>query len=111
MIVITDSNIIYSALISPNGSIASIFKEKSNLQFIAPEYLLEEVKVHWDLIVKTSPLSVRELFEELNYYKTRITFTQTDNIPKKIAKEAYKVVRDIDVDDADFVALHLYKKT
>jgi len=65
---------------------------------------------HWNAIVEASPLSVRELFAELNYYKTRITFTQTDNIPKKIAKEAYNVVKDIDVDDADFVALHLYKK-
>jgi len=97
-------------LISPNGSVAFIFKEKSNLQFIAPEYLLEEVMNHWNIIVKYSSLSVRELFEELNFYKIRITFIETENIPKNIVKEAYKVVKDIDEDEADFVALHLYKK-
>jgi len=110
MIIITDSNIIVSALISPNGSPASIFKEKSNLQFIAPDYMLEEVMNHWNIIVKYSLLSLRELFEELNYYKTRITFIKTKNIPSNIAKEAYKIVKDIDGDDADFVALHLYQK-
>jgi len=50
MIVITDSNIIVSALISSAGVVASIFKEKSNLQFIAPTQLLEEVNEHWMLL-------------------------------------------------------------
>jgi len=109
MIIITDSNIIYSALISPNGSIDSIFKEKSNLQFIAPNYLLEEVINHWNIIVDASPLSVRELFAEFNYYKKRISFIETDNIPPKHAKTAYEIVKDIDADDADFIALHFTK--
>lgn len=37
MILITDSNLIISALITPNGAIASIIKAKHNFQFIAPE--------------------------------------------------------------------------
>lgn len=37
MILITDSNLIISALITPNGAIASIIKAKHNFQFIAPK--------------------------------------------------------------------------
>jgi len=110
MIVIADSNIIVSALIKPKGSIALIFKDRSNLQFIAPTQLLEEVREHWGVIVNASPLSVRELYAEMDFYKTRITFIETKNVPQEYAKQAYKIVVDIDEDDADFIALHLYKK-
>ena len=43
MIVIADSNIFYSSLITPNGTIAAILKDR-NMQFLAPDYIIEEVK-------------------------------------------------------------------
>ena len=45
MIVIADSNIFYSSLITPNGTIAAILKDR-NMQFLAPDYIIEEVKEH-----------------------------------------------------------------
>ena len=45
MIVISDTNIIYSCFYKPNGVIANILKDKKkNIQFIAPDYLLEEIE-------------------------------------------------------------------
>jgi len=110
MIVIADSNIIMSALISPEGSTASVLKDKSNIQFVAPNFLLTEVYEHWETIVQFTTLSKRELFEEFYFYRNRITFTDVDAIPKKHKNDARKIVNDIDKDDAQFVALHLYKK-
>jgi len=55
-------------------------------------------------------LSVRELYGELMFYKTRITFTDVATIPSKYVVKANAVVKDIDEDDLDFVALHFYKK-
>jgi len=110
MIVIADSNIIISALISPRGSIAYIFKEKSNIQFIAPDYLLEEVYEHWSKISKTSSLSRLELIKEFDFYKKRIVFTNVENIPKNHKLKAYEIVKDIDKYDTPFVSLYLYKK-
>jgi len=49
MIVIADSNILYSALIAPNGEIANILRDK-NMQFIAPDFIIDEVKEHLDII-------------------------------------------------------------
>lgn len=46
MIVITDSNILFSALKSPSGIVAKILTHKSNIQFYAPNYLIEEIKRH-----------------------------------------------------------------
>lgn len=45
MIVITDTNIFYSVLIAPKGETAKILKD-SNVQFLVPDYLLEEINEH-----------------------------------------------------------------
>ena len=95
MILITDSNIIYSALINPNGTIAIIFKQKSNLQFTAPDYLIQEVKEHWDKILEFTPLK-------------KIKFIKTDDISKKDIKKSLEIVRDVDYYDTFFVALHFH---
>lgn len=110
MILITDSNIIYSALIKPNGVVASIFKEKSHLQFIAPDYLFFEVKKNWDKIVKYSDLSEKELKEEFHFYKEKIKSYDVRAIGKRELAQAEKIVEDIDPDDVFFIALHLHLK-
>ena len=51
MIVIADSNIFFGSLIAPSGELASILKDK-NMQFMAPDYIIEEVKDHLDTIKK-----------------------------------------------------------
>jgi len=110
MIVIADSNIIISALISPKGSIASVLKDKSNIQFIAPNYLLSEVYEHWEKIMESTTLSKKELFEEFYLYRNKITFIDIVEVPEKHIVKADKIVKDIDIYDVDFVALYLYKK-
>lgn len=51
MIVIADSNIFFGVLIAPCGELAYILKDK-NMQFMAPDYIIEEVKEHLDIIKK-----------------------------------------------------------
>ena len=74
MILITDSNILVSALIKPKGTTASILKQKSNLQFTAPNYIFEELKEHWDKVVASSDLTEKQLKEELlqRTHKTKL---------------------------------------
>lgn len=53
MIVISDTNIIYSCFYKPEGVIATILKNKKNkLQFIAPSYLLDEIEEHLPQIME-----------------------------------------------------------
>jgi predicted nucleic acid-binding protein len=110
MIVIADSNVIISALISPNGVVAGIFSAKSNLQFLAPNYLFEEVDKHIVKIIKMSPLSKKEILEMVEIFKKRIKVIYTKEIPQKYIIEAFDIVEGIDIDDVYFVALNRYTK-
>lgn len=98
MIVISDANIIFSCFYKPNGAIATILKEeKKNIQFIAPDFLLEEVEEHLsEIMAKTNitKIKARALLKE---FTKNITFYKLDDIPDEY----------IDPDDYPFVALHL----
>jgi hypothetical protein len=108
MILITDSNILVSALIKPKGTTASILKQKSNLQFTAPDYIFEELREHWDKVVASSDLTEKQLKEELKYYKGRIKLSYVSEIPTSTLLKAHALVDDIDEDDTFFIALHLH---
>lgn len=111
MIVISDTNIIVSALISPNGAVANILNSKRKFKIIALDFLLDEIDKHFDKILINSILTERkELKALISYYKEKITFIPIDEIPQKDRLNAYKLVNDIDIDDLPFVALSIHKK-
>ena len=110
MIVITDSNILFSALISPNGTVAKVLKSKSNIQIFAPDFLFEEIDNHFDKIVKHSKRSKKEIKSEVLSFKETLNIINRKDIPKKDVQKAITVVNDIDIDDFLFVALHFYTK-
>ena len=73
MIVIADSNIFYSALIAPNGEIANILRDK-NMQFIAPDFIIDEVKEHLDIIEasRKKDKTKKKILDDLNYLLEKI---------------------------------------
>lgn len=108
MIVITDSNEIISALIKSKGVVASIFNSKSNLQFVAPEYIIVEIRSHYRKIENLSDLNKRQLKLEFESLLSKIKVVSLKEIPRKHIFEAYEIVKDIDIDDLFFVALNRY---
>lgn len=106
MIVITDSNILFSALKSPNGMVAKILTNKSNIQFYAPDYLIDEIKRHVGKISDNK----KEVLKRLEILLEGIEIINVEDIPKENVLQAIEIVRDIDIDDAFFVALYLFKK-
>lgn len=110
MIVISDSNIIFSCFYTPNGVIASILKNKKNkLQFIAPSFLLEEVKDHLPEIMKDNLLTKRKANALLKEFTQNITFYELKDIKKQNREKASKIAKNIDPDDYLFIALHFEK--
>ena len=108
MTVIADSNIFYSALIAPNGEIATILKDR-NIQIIAPEFIIEEVKEHLD-IIKTSrkkDKTQRQIIADLKQLLEKATIIPLTSISQKNLEEAYAIVKEVDKDDYIFIALHL----
>ena len=105
MIVIADSNIFYSALIAPNGEIATILKDR-NMQFIAPDFIIEEViKAGW-----RKDKTEKKILAELKQLLEKITIIPLDEITKKNLQDAFEIVKDVDKDDYAFVAVHLQFK-
>ena len=110
MIVISDTNIIYSCFYKPNGVIATILKnEKKKRQFIAPDFLLEEVEEHLPEIIEDNNLTKSQAHTLLREFTKNIVFYRIDDIPKKYIDKAQEIVKNIDPDDYPFIALHLQK--
>ena len=107
MIVISDTNIIFSCFYTPNGAIASILKDERNrLQFIAPSYLLEEVIEHLPILMKNNNITKRKVLEILKNITKNITFYNLEDIEPKNKEKAFRIAKDIDIDDYLFNALH-----
>ena len=111
MIVIADSNIFYSALIAPNGEIANILRDK-NMQFIAPYFIIDEVKEHLDIIKisRKKDKTKKKILADLNYLLEKITIIPLNKINDEYLQKAFTIVKDIDEDDYPFIALHLQIK-
>jgi predicted nucleic acid-binding protein len=110
MIVIADSNLIISGLYAPKGVIATILKNEKNVQFIAPDFVYEEIHNHFNEIVKKSGKTRNEISLELHKLTGKIKFVPVENIPMNYINKAIDIVKDIDIDDTFFIALHLFKK-
>ena len=110
MILITDSNIIISALISPNGKVSKVLKAKSKIQYLAPNFVLFEIKKRYPKITKKTGLTTKEINAKLDILKEKIVFIDVDLIPKKFINEGKKIVEGVDEDDFVFVAMNRYLK-
>lgn len=110
MIIIADSNIFYSALIAPNGEIATILKNR-NMQFIAPDFIIEEVEEHLDVIKagRRKDKTEKKILADKTAVR-KITIIPLDEITKKNLQDAFEIVKDVDKDDYAFVAVHLQFK-
>jgi predicted nucleic acid-binding protein len=104
MQLIVDTNIIISALLKAGTTRDILFHP--SLSFFLPEYSLDEIRAHWDFIVKKSKLTSVELTGLL-----RIIMGIVNIIPESVFGEritqAKEIMREIDIKDAPFIALAL----
>lgn len=113
MIIIADSNIFMSALVSPTGLTASILAERRKIQYIVPDYLLEEVTEHIpDLVKRLKGLKTqKQLLVDFKKLLEGVTIVNIkESVKKKNILKAGEIVRFIDPNDYPFIALHLEVK-
>lgn len=111
MKIVVDTNIIFSTLLNSNGTIGDlIFNSDKVFEFYSCTYMQFEIQKHWGKLKKISKLSEDQL--QIAYYKTllKIRFINEELIAQKTWLYAEQLVKDIDIDDVDFVALtkHLH---
>lgn len=110
MIVITDSNIFYSALISSESLIYRILTERSKIQFIAPDFIIEEIHNHLTEISEFKNVSENKVKRALHTLLENVTVFNSQEISKEYVRKAVEITYDIDVNDAIFIALHFQTK-
>jgi len=93
MIVITDSNLIFSALITPKGTVAKIFNEQNRIQIFVPNFVFDEVNNHFEKILLLSPYTKFELIEKIKLLKQKIKIIKTKQFQNNILILQPKLLR------------------
>ena len=104
MKLILDTNILISALLK-DATVRRILVNP-HIEFFLPEFSLEEINKHLDIIVERSNLTEKEVHLTLSLLLTNINVVPSEQIIRKYA-EAEQIMERIDRDDVPFLALAL----
>ncbi|MBI2110045.1 putative toxin-antitoxin system toxin component, PIN family [Candidatus Woesearchaeota archaeon] len=107
MQVVLDTNILFSALIRDSKTRKLILEYEGI--FLFPEYIFEEAKKHKDEIFRKSRMSADEFNELLALILRKVNIVPSE-VLEPHRQEAYLIVKDIDINDALFVACALAYK-
>ena len=112
MIVIVDSNIVFSAILNTQSLIGDLLLNSQGLfKFRTCHFLTSEINEHWSKIKKVSKLSDDELQETRRIVYKNIDFIDERQIPKKFRLRGYELTKDVDVKDFVFVSLNEYNRS
>lgn len=106
MKLIVDTNIVFSAILNSQSWIGQILLHPDDsLIFFSPLFLRKEILNHKQKIKQFTKLSEIEMEELIDLIYSKINFIDEKLIPKTILKTADELTREIDFDDAVFIAL------
>jgi predicted nucleic acid-binding protein len=105
MKVVIDANIVFSGILNTNGKIGDLlFNSHKQLEFIAPNFLRNEISKHHERLQKISGLTSEEIREaEFLIYKN-IHFISEEQIRPTIWFASEKILINIDPNDTPYVA-------
>ncbi|MCF2517420.1 PIN domain-containing protein [Dyadobacter sp. CY351] len=110
MIVVIDTNILFSACISPNNRISEIlFSPLPNIERISCYYAMAELFKHQSKIVQLSKQPVEGVSTLLYTIMKQVDFLNEKMIATEHFEEADRLTAGVDSNDLAFVALSLQK--
>ncbi len=111
MKIVAYTNILFSILIKPSGKTFELFNSLSikNTLFIA-ERTITELSNHSKKILKLSHLTEIEVSTFKKELLNRCKLITDIQLPSIIIQEAYNLVKDVDLDDAAFIATTIFLK-
>ncbi|WP_445159318.1 PIN domain-containing protein [Mesohalobacter salilacus] len=112
MIIVVDTNIIFSGVLNPNGRISDLLLNSfQSFDFYAPTFILEELKKHRGKLLQISKLEEHELDFIQGVIIKKVKLIDIENISSKIWEKSLNLVHDVDEFDAPFIALSLQLKS
>lgn len=111
MKIVVDTNIIFSALLNSNNTIGDIlFNSEKQFEFYSCSYMRYEIQKHWERLKKISKLSNEQLQASYDQVISKLKFINEEIIPLEIWVTSEEIIKDVDIDDVDFVALTKFLK-
>jgi len=104
--IIVDSNIVFSALRSKNSQTLERMLT-SDEQYFAPNFLIGEIFIHKERIMKNSKTSAEETYAYFLEVIPKINFFSETRISIPNFIYAHRLCKNVDEDDTPFVALSL----
>lgn len=107
-IYIVDTNVLFSAIVSPNNNIAKFILNRKNrdIEFYSPMYLLAEIERHKEKVKELGNIDEEDFVLLRSRIFKEIIFIEDSIIPFEEWIKALRLLRDIDPDDSAFVALN-----
>ncbi|MFD2834194.1 PIN domain-containing protein [Gramella sp. AN32] len=108
MKIVVDTNIIFSGLLSPNGTISDLLLNSFDVfDFYSPTFILEELSNHREKLLKITGFSEKELdFLQITILK-KIDLIDIESIRKSTFEKSIALTKNVDEFDAPFIALGL----
>jgi predicted nucleic acid-binding protein len=104
--IIVDTNIVFSAILNINSKIGHILLFSGNeFDFYSCDFLKLEIVKHKKKILKITSYSEDELFEIEFLVTKNIKFVNHYLLDEKLVENAEKELKNIDLNDAPFLAL------
>jgi predicted nucleic acid-binding protein len=108
MIFVVDTNILFSACLTPAGRIFDIlFNAPPSVQLISGHYAIEELLLHKGKLTKLSGHTAEEIDTLMGSILKQIEFFNEAIIEKLYWQEADILTKNVDSKDISFVALAL----
>lgn len=108
MILVVDTNIVFSGILSPIGTISDLLlNSRGKFDFYAPSTIVDELNTHHQKLLTLSNLSKNELDFLIRTTLKKIELIDLESIPKKTWEKALDFTQNIDQFDAPFIALCL----
>ena len=108
MIVVVDTNIVFSGILSPNGIISDFLLNSSDeFEFYSPSGITEELDNHHQKMIKLSGLSEKDISSLKRMILKKIELIDLSSIRYESWKQAIELTKDVDEYDSPFIALSL----
>ncbi|UZO79604.1 PIN domain-containing protein [Aquimarina sp. ERC-38] len=108
MKIVVDTNIIFSGLLSPDGTISDLLLNSyDKINFYSPTFVLDELGYHRKKLLKLTGFSEKELdYLQLTIFK-KVDLIDLESIRESTFEKAFELTKNIDQFDIPFVALAL----
>ena len=108
MILVVDTNIVFSGILNPEGTISDLLLNSSdNFKFFSPNAIIQELEKHHKKLLKISRYSEKDLNFLKRILLKKIEIIDLESIQASTWDKAMELVRGVDEFDAPFIALSL----